>query len=138
MKTKITFALVLTIVSLSLLAQDFERPKKGAKLYVQDNTIEVSENGATTFDLWLVKSRLAKKVDFETPKAIHPDGTVFTFEKHPQNPDQYSVSVKAEDIETGDHSVTIMGRRSGMHSVTGTIITLRVNPAKSVASSDGN
>ena len=137
MKNQIKLSIIALFVSASLYAQNYEAPKKGAKIYVDDTELEINENGESTFDLYLVKSKVARKASFETPKFLAPEGLDFTVTADENDPYHYTVSVTANEIEQGDYSVTVSGKRSGVHSVTGTILSLKVKPATAVSSKDG-
>lgn len=137
MKKQLALILTTLSLSLSIMAQDFEAPKNGAKLYTNNSVIELTENGSSTFDLWLVRSKVAKKVSFESPRIISPAGGVFTVSEDPNNKDHYSVKVEAKDLAEGSYSITVMGKRNGIHSVTGTILSLNVLPSNTVATKEG-
>ncbi|GAB4237078.1 MAG: hypothetical protein Tsb0034_12010 [Ekhidna sp.] len=137
MKNQAILTLIIALISFSLSAQEFEAPKKGAKLYVKNALIEVNENDQTSFDVWLVKSRAAKKATFDAPSLVSPEGVDFTVVQDVQDPLHYTVTVKATEITPGDYSVTLTGKRSGIHSVTGAILSLKVQAANAVASKDG-
>lgn len=137
MKKQIAFVLTTLFMSLSIMAQEFEAPKNGAKLYTSNSVIEVTENGSLTFDLWLVRSKVAKKVSFESPRIISPAGGVFTVSEDPNNKDHYTVNVEAKDLAEGSYSITVMGKRNGIHGITGTILSLNVLPTNVVATKEG-
>ena len=137
MKKKIVLTFGIILTGLLSFAQDFEAPKKGAKLFVNASSVEVAQGGETTFDLWLVRTKVPKKAKYQAPKALSPDGAAFTFTADPENPDHFVVSVTANSSLQGSHSVTIMGKRSGVHSVVGTIVTLNVIGSNTVATKDG-
>lgn len=137
MKKQAILTIAIALFSVSLFAQNFEAPKKGAKLYVDNTTVEVSKSNETTFDVWLVRSKVAKKATFENPKFLGPKGTEFTVKADVQNPDHYIVAVKATEVAEGNYSVTVSGKRSGVHAVTGMILSLNVTGGNAVASKDG-
>lgn len=137
MKNQIKLSIVALLFSAATFAQNFEAPKKGAKIYVENAQIELDENGESTFDMYLVKSKVARKASFETPKFLAPEGFDFTITEDANDPTRYTVSVKAGAIEEGNYSVTISGKRSGVHSVTGTILSLKMSSSAAVASKDG-
>lgn len=137
MKNLITATLVGFLISFSTSAQDFEAPKKGAKIYVEDNSIEINQNDEVSFDLYLIKSRAARRANFENPRFLAPDGLEFYIKQNESNPSHYSIIAKATEIEAGDYSITVTGRTSGIHSVTGTILSINVKSASTVASTDG-
>lgn len=136
MKNQIKLTVIALLASATLYAQNYEAPKKGAKIYVDNTQLEISENGESTFDLYLVKSKVARKASFEAPKFLAPDGLNFTITEDAANPYHYTVSVKADAIQQGDYSVTVSGKRSGVHSVTGTILSFKVTSSATVASKD--
>ena len=134
---KLVLTLTVVLSGLFVFAQDFAAPKKGAKIYVESNSLEVDENDKVSFDIYLIKSKSARKATFENPKFLGPKGIEFEVTQDASDPTHYTVSAKADQIASGDYSVTVTGKRSGIHAVTGTILSLKVNPANSVASSDG-
>lgn len=137
MKKQLVLTLAIALFAFTTVAQNFEAPKKGAKLYVENTVIEVGSNDEVSFDLWLVKSKVARKAKFDTPKIIGADGVEFTVNPDAQNPGHYTVTLKTSELEAGNYSATMMGKRSGIHAVTGAILTLNVSAGKSVASKDG-
>ena len=137
MKNQTKLSIVALLFSVSLFAQDYEAPKKGAKLYVDASQIEVNEKGESTFDVYLVKSKVARKASFETPKFLVPEGLNLTVTEDANNPYHYIVSVKADAIQQGDYSITVSGKRSGIHAVTGMILPLKVTSSTTVAAKEG-
>lgn len=137
MKNLFLTTIGILFFSVSVFAQDFEVPKKGAKIYVENNSIEIDQNGEVTFDLFLIKSRSAKRTSFANPRFLAPEGLDFYLKQDALDASRYSVIVKASDIKTGNYSVTVAGKTSGTHSVTGTILSFVVKSPSVVASSDG-
>jgi hypothetical protein len=128
-----TFILFGTLV----MAQDFELPKKGAKIYANDYTISVDTDSETTFDLWLVRSRFARRATFLEPKLISSSGLTFEVAQDESDKDHYIVTVSAKDVETGQYSTTVSARSTGTQKVVGTTLSFNVTPSKAVASKDG-
>ena len=137
MKNHIFTTLLVLLISITTFAQEFAQPKKGAKIYVQSNTLEVEQDGQITFDLYLVKSKAAKRASFEDPRFLTPDGLNFFVKKDQEDPSHYAVILQASQIESGSYSVTVTGRTSGSHTVTGTILSCNVTNASIIASKDG-
>lgn len=137
MKYSILSTIALLIFIAPLSAQDFEAPKDGAKIYTQESTIEINQNGESLFDLWIVRSNRAKRTNFQMPQITSVDGLEFFFKVDPENKDHYTVNVKANEAQLGSYSGTITSRSNGIQLVTGKIININVMPAASVASSDG-
>ncbi|WP_424963480.1 hypothetical protein [Ekhidna sp.] len=119
------------------VAQDFEAPKKGAKIYAKEYTISVDSDNETTFDLWLVRSRFARRATFMEPKLISSSGLTFEVTQDENNKDHYVVTVSAKDVETGQYSTTVSARSTGTQKVVGTTLSFNVTPSKAVASKDG-
>ena len=136
MKNQITTTLIAIFMVGTAMAQDFEAPKKGAKIFVDSNEIQINQNDELSFDVYLVKSKGAKKATFETPKFSSPEGLDFFVKEDATDPSHYTVMLKASEIATGDYSIMVNGKRSGIHTVTGTIMSVTVNPSNSVASKD--
>ena len=137
MKNYILTTLFVLCIGSVTVAQEFEVPKKGAKIYVETNALEVEEAGQITFDLYLVKSKAAKRVSFDDPRFLAPDGLDFFVKKDEDDPSHYEVILQANQIQSGSYSVTVMGKTSGAHSVTGTILSCNVKSSSVVASKDG-
>ncbi len=137
MKNQIITTVLVLLISISTYAQAYDAPKKGAKIYVENNSLEVAQNQEVSFDIYLVKSKVARKATFENPKFVSPAGLDFYVKEDTTDPTHYTVMLKASEIDTGDYSITVSGKRSGIHSVTGTILNVKVNPSNSVASKDG-
>lgn len=132
----------IAIFSLMLLgtgvnAQEFETPERGAKIYAKEYTISVDAEGETTFDLWLIRSRFAKRATFLTPKLISSSNLSFEITQDENNKDHYTVKVSAKDVETGQYSTTVSARSTGTQKVVGTTLSFNVTPSKAVASKDG-
>lgn len=102
-------------------------------MIVENTAIEVAQNDETSFDLWLVKSKVARKASFEAPRFISPDGTEFIITADTENEGKYTVTVKANGAAAGNYSVTVMGKRNGVHAVTGMILSLNVTAGTAVA-----
>ena len=136
MKKHITFLTLLLLGTLAM-AQNFEAPKKGAKIYVQDYTINLDEGGEATFDLWLVRSKFAKRAEFLAPKLLSSSGLTFEVVQDANNQDHYTVKVSAENVNSGLYTSTVSARSTGTQKVTGTTLSFNVGAAQSVASSDG-
>ena len=126
MKNQLTITILSFVFALSAFAQDFEAPKKGAKIYVDNTALELNENETLSFDLYLIKSKVARKSTFEAPRFLAPDGLNFTVTQDATDSRLYKVMLNADEIAAGDYSVTVTGKRSGIHAVTGTILSVKV------------
>ncbi|WP_370089376.1 hypothetical protein [Ekhidna sp.] len=136
MKKHITFLSLLLLGTLAM-AQNFEAPKKGAKIYVEDYTINLDEGGEATFDLWLVRSKFAKRAEFLAPKLLSSSGLTFEVAQDANDVDHYTVKVSAENVKSGQYTSTVSARSTGTQKVTGTTLSFNVVAAQAVASKDG-
>ena len=127
----------LLLLGTTVNAQEFEAPEKGAKIYAQEYTISVDAEGETTFDLWLIRSRFAKRATFLTPKLISSSNLSFEITQDENNKDHYTVKVSAKGVDAGQYSTTVSARSTGTQKVVGTTLSFNVTPAKAVASKDG-
>lgn len=130
---------VLTLLLVGTLAfgQNFDAPEKGAKIYAQEYSINVEANSETSFDLWIVRSRFAKRAEFMAPSLMSSSDLSFEVTQDPENKDHYTVTVSAKEVEAGQYTTTVSARSNGTQKVTGTTLSLNVVAAQVVASKDG-
>lgn len=138
MKKHITLLSLLFFVASFALAQNFEIPKRGAKIYAQEYTIEVNKGSEASFDLWIVRSKLAKRANFAAPKFVTSSGLTFDVKQDSENKDHYVVKVSANQVADGQYTITVSSRSTGTQKVTGTTLSFSVGSGKAVASKDGN
>ena len=119
------------------IGQEFEAPERGAKIYAKDYSISVDAGSETTFDLWLVRSKFAKRATFMAPKLITSSGLTFDVKQDAENQDHYIVTVSAKGVETGQYSTTVSARSTGTQKVIGTTLSFDVRSSQAVASKDG-
>ena len=137
MKKKFTLLSLLFFVASLAMAQNFEAPKRGAKIYAQEYTINVNPGGETSFDLWIVRSKFAKRANFSAPKLMSSSGLTFDVQQDEANKDHFVVTVKANDVAVGLYTTTVSSRSTGTQKVTGTTLSFSVGSGKAVASKDG-
>ncbi len=124
-------------IGVSAFGQDFEAPKKGAKIYVKDNVINLNTESETTFDLWIVRSKYAKKAKFTDPKLTSSSDLEFNVEADVNDKDHFIVTVSAKGVNEGQYSSTVSSRGIGTQKVTGTTLSFSITSSKAVASKDG-
>lgn len=137
MKKQFTLLSLLFFVASLAMAQNFEAPKRGAKIYAQAYTIDVSSDSETSFDLWIVRSKFAKRADFSAPKLTSSSGLKFDVKQDEQNKDHFIVTVSANQVAAGQYTSTVSSRSTGTQKVTGTTLSFNVTAGKAVASKDG-
>ncbi|WP_436515435.1 hypothetical protein [Ekhidna sp. To15] len=137
MKKQFTLLSLLFFVASLAMAQNFDAPKRGAKIYAQEYTIDVSTDSDTSFDLWIVRSKFAKRANFSAPKMITNSGLAFDVKQDDQNKDHFIVTVSANKVAAGQYSTTVSSRSTGTQKVTGTTLSFNVTTGKAVASKDG-
>ncbi|MCP4460398.1 MAG: hypothetical protein GY816_20605 [Cytophagales bacterium] len=139
MKTLTTIlTLALITISSAVMAQDFEIPKTGAKIYLTSNQMELSPNADYTFDLWVVRSNKARRAKFEAPRLSGSKDLEFTVEANSADTDNYKVTVKTRDVAPGKYFYTITSKSTGVQRISGTTISFIVGNSKSVASANSN
>lgn len=136
MKKYITFLTLLMLGTLAI-AQNFEAPRKGAKIYAQEYTITIDAESEATFDLWIVRSRMAKRADFIAPTLRSSSGLTFIVEQDAKDVDHYLITASAKDVDPGQYTTIVSSKINGTHQVTGTTLSFIVAPTKTVASKDG-
>ena len=136
MKKHITFLTLLLLGTLAT-AQNFEAPRKGAKIFAQEYSISLEAESETTFDLWIVRSRMAKKAEFLIPTLRSSSGLAFEVKQDTENVDHYVVTVSAKDVDPGQYTTIVSSKTNGTHQVTGTTLSFNITPTKTVASKDG-
>ena len=139
MKTLTTIlTLALITISSAAMAQDFEIPKTGAKIYLKSNQMELTANADYAFDLWIVRSSKARRAKFDTPRFSGSKDLEFTVEANSADPDNFKVTVKTRDVAPGKYFYTITSRTTGVHRINGTTASFTVGKVKSVASANSN
>ncbi len=125
------------VISISAIGQDFKAPKTGAKIYAKEYIISLDAESETTFDLWIVRSKSAKKAKFNAPTLLSSSGLKFKVEEDVNDKDHFIITASAKDVEVGQYTTTVSARGAGTQKVTGTTLSFDVTQAKAVASKDG-
>ena len=136
----LTTILTLALITMSsaTMAQDFEIPKTGAKIYLTSNNMELAPNGEYTFDLWIVRSNKARKAKFDMPRFSGSEDLNISVEANSSDPDNYKVTIKTKDVVAGKYFYTITSRSTGIQRINGTTASFTVANAQSVASTKDN
>ncbi|MEO9872043.1 hypothetical protein [Ekhidna sp.] len=134
---KLISLLTLLLIGTVALSQNFEAPKTGAKVYTDNYTINLDVNGEETFDLWIVRSKRARRAKFMTPTVLNSNGIKFQVTPDPNNQDHFIVTASSEDVVEGQYTATVAVRSIGTQKVTGTTLSFHINSAKNIASTDG-
>ena len=129
--------LALITVSSATMAQDVELPTKGAKLYLANNSMEITATGDNTFDLWVVRSLRSQRAKFDLPTFNGSENLEISIVPNPENRDNYKVTVKANDLASGKYFYTITSR-GNTRRITGTTASFTVVTTKGVASASNN
>ncbi len=138
MKTLTTIlTLALVTISSAVMAQDFEIPKTGAKIYVTNNSINLATEGEHTFDLWIVRSNKARKAKFDIPRFSGSKDLDITVVANPEDKDNYKVTVKTKDVTSGKYFYTITSRTTGVQRINGTTASFNVG-TQTMASANDN
>ena len=119
-------------------AQDVVTPKTGAKIHLASNSFQLDANGEQTFDVWIVRSKKATKTKFEVPQFSGSANLQFTVEQNPEDSNNFKVTVKSDDVKSGEYFYTVTSRGTGIQRITGTTASFKVVDSKSVASAGNN
>ena len=138
MKNLAALLILFAVTATTAVAQDFETPKTGAKIYLAEKSLEVSPSGEQTFDVFIVRSKKAQKTKFDAPKLAGSNDLSFTVEQNPENKDHYTVTVKASDVASGKYFYTITSRSNGIQRINGTTTSINVGSSSDVAAVGGN
>lgn len=129
------FSLILLIAAaFTVNAQDYEAPKEGVDLKVENPQVVISKGKAYNFDIILVRSVKAKKAKFEAPRLVGPKGIEFEVEQSGKNSDIYTVSVNTNNVEPGKYYYLVTATNKGMHRAKGLSMSFEVTDGSSVAS----
>ena len=138
MKNLAALLILFAVTATTAVAQDFETPKTGAKIYLTENNMELSTNGEQTFDVFIVRSKKASRTKFDAPKFAGSKDLEFDVQQNPDNKDHYTVTVKASDVASGKYFYTITSRSNGVQRINGTTTSIKVGNSSNVAASSAN
>ena len=137
MKKHITLLSLLLLVASVTMAQDFETPQRGAKIYAQEYSVDIDASGEASFDLWIVRSKYARKSKFSTPKLNTSSGLAFDVQQDSENKDHFIVKVNADNVADGQYTVMVSSSSTGIQKIVGATLSFNVAAGKAVASKDG-
>ena len=120
----------------TLSAQEIEAPKQGAKLHVESTSIELTQNGTTTFDVWVVRSKAARKAKFDAPK-LATNLFEYSVEADAADKDHFIVTVNTGDLTAGDYSISLTGKSFSYHKVSGKVINFSVSGSEALVTKGG-
>ncbi|NQZ74829.1 MAG: hypothetical protein HRT61_01780 [Ekhidna sp.] len=129
--------LSLMLLGFISFSQEFKAPKTGAKIFAQEYMFSLDQNGETSFDLWIVRSKMARRTKFTAPKLVSSSDLQFTVEQDSENQDHYVVTVSANNVPAKQYSATVSSKSNGSQKVTGTTLSFQVLGSPAVASKDG-
>lgn len=129
------FTLLLTVGALSFAnAQTTEIPQSGVNLTVEQPKVVLEKGINYEFDLHVVRSRRARKANFDTPRIVGPKGIEFDIKAASDQPDLYKVVVNAENMEPGKYFYLVSSKSTSMHKAKSLSMSFEVTEAGSVAS----
>ena len=125
MKAIILFLSLLLVFP--ALSQDFDPPKSGATLHLDQNQHKIAIGQSITADVWLVRSKASKKTSFEGLKANTAPGLLVKLEPHNQDPDRYVMNISvASEVDPGKYAILVKGQGKNAHKIKGTTFSLVV------------
>jgi hypothetical protein len=129
----VILTLALLFSSAIAFGQDVEAPKKGAKIHIEESTIDLQSGTEQTFDVWIVRSKKAQRATFYTPKFVSSTDLAFDVTADPENEDHYIVTAKSSSAAAGKYMVTVKSRSNGTQFISGTTLSVNVAGGKAVA-----
>lgn len=131
------FSLILfVLVAVVAKTQDFEAPKEGVDLRVEEPQVIISKGKAYEFEILMVRSVKAKRAKFEAPRLVGPKGIEFNIEQSANNSDLYTVSVNTSNVEAGKYFYLVAAKGKGIQKAKGLSMSFEVTDGESVASSN--
>lgn len=134
---KVLLTLILASIFFAGFAQQFEVPKEGAKIYLSSNDVNVNSEDEIKLDVWVVRSKRAKKSKFDTPKFLGSNELTTKITSDQSNPDHYIATLKLSNVPNGTYFYTVTSRSRSIQKVTGTTLTITVEKA-AVASNNND
>lgn len=113
-------------------AQQFEAPRDGAKIHLSTYELDLESTGEATLDLWIVRSKRARKSNFDTPKFLGTNDLSIKLEQDPNDANHFVVAVKTEGVASGKYFYTVASRSRSVQKVKGTTVTFNVGKPKAV------
>ena len=127
----------ITLIAMNLIvgfafAQNFETPRDGAKIYLSSYDIELNAASEEQLELWIVRSRKAKKTKFEQPKIMGSKDLTVEVIQDQENIDHYFVKFKPVNQQNKAYFYTVSCKSKGTQKVVGTTISVNVTQAKAL------
>ena len=111
------------------LAQPFDAPRDGAKIYLSSYEINMAANDEAQLDLWIVRSKKAKKSKFDVPKFLGPDNLEIQLKQDPNDANHFVAIIKTKGVANGKYFYTVSSRSRSVQKVKGTTVTFNINKA---------
>ncbi len=128
---------VLGVASSIGYAQQFEQPKNGAKIHLSSNEIEIDATGEKKVDIWVVRSKKAKKAKFDAPKFLGASDLGISIEADPNDPNHFIATLNSAGVKNGKYFYTVASRSRSVQKVTGATVSVIVGGAsKAVTKND--
>ena len=133
---KLLILIVFNFIAGAVVAQQFETPKEGAKIYLTSNEVNMALSSETKVDLWVVRSKRATKAKFDTPKFLGSAGLDIQVEADPNDKNHFIATIKNEGVANGKYFYTVASRSRSIQKVTGTTVSINVGAGNAVTKND--
>ncbi len=130
---KLLLLAVLGVASRIGFAQQFDPPKDGAKIHLSSNIVEMNMATEKKVDIWVVRSKKAKKAKFDTPKFIGASNLEISIEADPNDSNHFIATINSAGVENGKYFYTVASRSRSVQKVTGATISIAVNAGEVVS-----
>ena len=122
MKKWAVLLMVSTFVGVAS-AQKFDPPKDGAKIHLSSYEVELNQAEEATVDIWVVRSKRARKSTFDAPKFLGPDSLDIQITQDPADQNHFVATVNAKGVSIGSYFYTVTSRSRSTQKVKGTTIS---------------
>lgn len=133
MKKLILSLAICALVSISF-AQQFEQPSEGAQIHLSAYEIDLKSTDETKLDIWVVRSKKAKKSKFDTPKFLGPDDLEIVISQDANDADHYVATIKSNGLADGKYFYTVSSRSRSIQKVKGTTVSFVIGGSSATVS----
>lgn len=134
MKRNLLSLAFLLFFAVAIQAQDYPL-KKGAKLAVEESTIELSQDLPLEIGVEILRSKAERKTKFAAPTIQKIDGLAFEISPK-EEVDAYTLKLIPQGIAPGDYTLIIKGSGPNKRYLTSRMLALKVVSNTSVAATN--
>ena len=132
-----TLIALLGLASSMVFAQEtFDLPAEGAQIHLSDYELEMEASEEMKMDVWVVRSKKAKKAKFDAPKFLGSGDLEISVAQDAENLDHYIATIKTNNLTAGKYFYTVSSRSRSIQKVKGTTVSFTVGSANAVTKNE--